>query len=131
MYGYLASLNCAFTVLIVYQTLLPTTVPKLQSSIGLHNMLTPLITFSLVPSGFASLYKRVTSLSVSLSGLATNVTSIDDLRFAATVSNTGSEPARILKYGTMLDDILPSRSFTVTKGGEFVPFTGIKVGHLW
>ncbi|PBK96060.1 hypothetical protein ARMGADRAFT_1077571 [Armillaria gallica] len=50
----------------------------------------------------------------------------DELKFAATVSNTVSEPARILKYGTILDDILPTPSFTLTKNGESVPFTGTK-----
>ncbi|KAK0436119.1 Metalloprotease, partial [Armillaria borealis] len=85
------------------------------------------ITLSLALSGFASPYKRATSLSVSLSGPATNVTIIDDLRFTAIVSNTGSQPARILKYGTILADILPTRSFTVTKDGETVPLTGIKL----
>ncbi|PBK85222.1 zincin, partial [Armillaria gallica] len=43
---------------------------------------------------------------------------------------TGSEPARILKYGTVLGDILPTRSFTLTKDGETVPFTGIKARGL-
>ncbi|SJL15566.1 uncharacterized protein ARMOST_19067 [Armillaria ostoyae] len=90
-------------------------------------MLTSLITLSLALSGFASPYKRSTSLSVSLSGPATNITSIDALKFTATVSNTGSKAAKILKYGTILDDILPTRSFTVTKDGETVPFTGIKL----
>ncbi|PBK61723.1 hypothetical protein ARMSODRAFT_1062717 [Armillaria solidipes] len=47
-------------------------------------MFTSLITLSLVLSGFASPYKRATSLSVSLSGPATNVTSIDDLKFTVT-----------------------------------------------
>ncbi|KAK0196240.1 Metalloprotease [Armillaria mellea] len=89
-------------------------------------MLTSLITLSLALSTFASPYKRDAGLSVSLSGPASNVTSIDDLKFTATVTNTGSESVKILKYGTILDDSLPTQSFTVTNGGETVNFTGIK-----
>ncbi|KAK0196181.1 Metalloprotease [Armillaria mellea] len=91
-------------------------------------MLTSLITLALALSTFASPHlKRDASLSVSLSGPASNVTSIDDLKFTATVANTGSESMKILKYGTILDDMLPTQSFTVTKGGETVNFTGIKI----
>ncbi|KAK0439072.1 Metalloprotease [Desarmillaria tabescens] len=90
-------------------------------------MLTSLIVLSLTLYGFTSPLKRDASLSVSLSGPASNITSIDDLKFTATVSNTGSESVKILKYGTILDDILPTRSFNVTKDGVAVPFTGIKL----
>ncbi|KAK0492380.1 Metalloprotease [Armillaria luteobubalina] len=90
-------------------------------------MLTSLIILGFILSGFASPFKRATSLIVSLTGPATNITSIDDLKFTAIVFNTGSEPVRILKYGTILDDILPTRSLTVTKDRQTVPFTGIKL----
>ncbi|KAK0441457.1 Metalloprotease [Desarmillaria tabescens] len=90
-------------------------------------MLIALITLCLALSAFASPYKRDGGLTVSLSGPAMNVTSVDDLKFTATVANTGSESLKILKYGTILDDILPTRSFTITKDGETVPFTGIKL----
>ncbi|KAK0430154.1 Metalloprotease [Desarmillaria tabescens] len=90
-------------------------------------MLTSFITLALTLSAFASPYKRDTILSVSLSGPASDVTSIDDLKFTATVANTGSESVKILKYGTILDDMLPTQSFTVTKDGDTVNFTGIKI----
>ncbi|KAK0201344.1 Metalloprotease [Desarmillaria ectypa] len=90
-------------------------------------MLTALITLSLALSGFASPYQRSAGLSVSLSGPTTNVTSVYELKFTAKVTNAGAESVKILKYGTILDDILPTRSFTVTKNGETVPFTGIKL----
>ncbi|KAK0244905.1 hypothetical protein EDD85DRAFT_932863 [Armillaria nabsnona] len=67
-------------------------------------MLTFLITLSLVLSSFASQCKRVASLSVSLSGPATNVTSIGDLKFTATVTNTGQD----LEVTVSLEDIVDS-----------------------
>ncbi|KAK0441491.1 Metalloprotease [Desarmillaria tabescens] len=90
-------------------------------------MLTSFIALALALSTFASPYKRDAGLSVSLSGPASDVTSIDDLKFTATVANTGSESVKILKYGTIFDDMLPTQSFTVTKDGETVDFTGIKI----
>ncbi|KAK0441495.1 uncharacterized protein EV420DRAFT_1215315, partial [Desarmillaria tabescens] len=80
-----------------------------------------LITLSVAPSGFVSQYKRDGGLTISLSGPVTNVTTVDDLNFTATVANTGSESVKILKCGKILDNILPTRSFTVTKDGETVP----------
>ncbi|KAK0438730.1 uncharacterized protein EV420DRAFT_1486610 [Desarmillaria tabescens] len=90
-------------------------------------MLVALITLGVTPSGFVSQYKRDGGLTISLSGPVTNVTTVDDLKFIATVANTGSESVKILKYGKIVDNILPIRSFTVTKDGETVPFTGIKL----
>ncbi|KAK0438722.1 Metalloprotease [Desarmillaria tabescens] len=90
-------------------------------------MLTSFITLSLALSVLASPYKRDTILSISLSGPASNVTSINNLKFMATVANTGSELVKILKYRMILDDMLPTQSFTVTKDGETVNFTGIKI----
>ncbi|KAK0438721.1 Metalloprotease [Desarmillaria tabescens] len=94
-------------------------------------MLTTLLTLSLTLSAFASPYKRDTSLSVSMSGPASDITSIDDLKFTATVANTGSESLKVFKYGMILDDILPTHSFNVTKDGEIVLFTGVKPIFLW
>lgn len=75
----------------------------------------------------ASPFKRSGSLSIKLSAPAASVGSIDDLKLVAEVTNTGSEDVKVLKYGTVLDDKLPTRVFTVTKDGSSVPFTGIKV----
>ncbi|KAI0751869.1 Metalloprotease [Daedaleopsis nitida] len=70
--------------------------------------------------------KRAPALEVSLSTPA-EVHSIDDLKITATVTNTGSEPLKILKFGTVLDNELPTRSFTVTKDGAAADFTGVKI----
>lgn len=72
--------------------------------------------------------KRAATLSVELSTPASTVSSIADLKIAAAITNTGSEAVKLLKYGTILDDKLPTRSFAITgKDGKSVPFTGIKV----
>ncbi|KAK0236916.1 hypothetical protein EDD85DRAFT_790631 [Armillaria nabsnona] len=90
-------------------------------------MLTSFTTLAFALSALSSPYKRDTILSVSLSGPSTNVTSVDDLKFTATVANAGSESVKILKHRTILDDMLPTQSFTVTGNGETVPFTGVKI----
>lgn len=75
----------------------------------------------------ASPLKRASSLSVSVSG-PSEVTSLDNLVLTATVTNSGDETVKMLKYGTVLDDQLPTRSFKASKNGTAVDFTGIKVG---
>lgn len=72
---------------------------------------------------------RSDGLAVKLVGPASNVHSVDDLVFTAHVTNTGPETVKILKYGTILDS-LPTRSFTVTKNGTDVAFTGVKVNRV-
>ncbi|KAJ7604306.1 Metalloprotease [Mycena polygramma] len=67
------------------------------------------------------------SLSIALSGLASSVNSVADLTLTAAVTNKGAEDITVLKYGTILDADLPTRSFTVTRNGSVVPFTGIKL----
>lgn len=56
-----------------------------------------------------------------------NVSSLDDLKITATVVNTGSDEVRILKYNTILDSEIPTRSFYVKKDDSTVNFTGIAV----
>ncbi|RXW23119.1 hypothetical protein EST38_g2728 [Candolleomyces aberdarensis] len=73
------------------------------------------------------LEKRAEGLTVELSTSASSISSIQDLKVVATVTNTGTEPVRLLKYGTVLDDKLPTKSFVVSKDGQAVPFTGVKV----
>ncbi|KAK0189988.1 hypothetical protein F5146DRAFT_647057 [Armillaria mellea] len=75
---------------------------------------------------FARPYKRSDGLTVDISGPGSRVSSIEDLRFTATVTNTNAGDVRVLKYGTVLDG-LPSRSFSVTKDGVPVDFTGVKL----
>ncbi|KAI9060880.1 Metalloprotease [Trametes sanguinea] len=70
--------------------------------------------------------KRAPALEVSLTA-PTDVHSIDDIKVTAAVTNTGSEALKVLKYGTVLDSELPTRSFTVSKDGAVADFTGIKL----
>ena len=70
------------------------------------------------------------ALDVSLSTPSNRVASASDLRIVATVKNTGDEDLKILKYGTVLDSEHPTRSFTVSKDGKDVPFTGTTVCAL-
>ena len=53
--------------------------------------------------------------------------SIEDIKVLASVTNAGSEDVKVLKYGTVLDWELPTRSFTITKDGMTANFTGIKM----
>ncbi len=87
----------------------------------------PLVALSLLGVALASPFRRAENLKVSVAGPSGAVDSIDDLKFTASVTNTGSEAVKILKYGTILDGKLPTRSFTVTKDGKEVTFTGVKV----
>ncbi|KAJ7133283.1 hypothetical protein C8R44DRAFT_611296 [Mycena epipterygia] len=66
-------------------------------------------------------------LSVALSSPSSSVHSIRDLTLSAAVTNNGAEDIKVLKYGTILDADLPTRSFTVTRNDTVVPFTGVKL----
>jgi len=87
----------------------------------------PLVALTLLGVALASPFRRAENLKVSVAGPSGAVNSVDDLKFTASVTNTGSEAVKILKYGTILDGKLPTRSFTVTKDGKEVAFTGIKM----
>ncbi|KAJ7063891.1 Metalloprotease [Mycena amicta] len=71
--------------------------------------------------------QRTGGLFVAISTPKANLGSIDSLVLTAAVTNNGPEDVRVLKYGTVLDADLPTRSFTVTRDGTVVPFTGIKL----
>lgn len=43
------------------------------------------------------------------------------------MTNTGSEAVKVIKYGTVLDSDLPTRSFKISKDGVAADFTGIKL----
>ncbi|EEB97160.1 hypothetical protein MPER_03572 [Moniliophthora perniciosa FA553] len=81
----------------------------------------------LASAAFASPMKRSSGLTVDVAGPAGAVNDVDQLKFTATIKNTGSEDVKILKYGTILDGSLPTRSFSVTKDGKDVSFTGVKL----
>ncbi|RPD55117.1 Metalloprotease [Lentinus tigrinus ALCF2SS1-7] len=70
--------------------------------------------------------KRAPALEVSVTA-PTEVHSIDDIKVTAAVTNTGSEDVKVLKFGTVLDNHYPTRSFTVSKDGLVANFTGIKL----
>ena len=89
-----------------------------------------LICLTLAAVALATPYKRAEGLVVEVSPPAASVNSVNDLTFTASVKNTGSDAVKILKYGTILDEKLPTKSFTVTKDGAAVPFTGIKVYYV-
>ncbi|KAF8650953.1 hypothetical protein AX16_005018 [Volvariella volvacea WC 439] len=75
----------------------------------------------------ASPARRFDGITVEVSGPST-VASVDDLVFTAAVTNNGAETVKVLKFGTILDEQLPTRSFTVTaEDGQVVPFTGVKL----
>ena len=93
-----------------------------------------MFSLSLVTLGLATIgaYAKPTvratgGLEVSLSTPADKVKSVSDLRVVATVKNVGDQDLRVLKFGTVLDNGSPTRSFVVTKDGEEAPFTGVKV----
>jgi len=87
----------------------------------------PLIVLAAAASGtLATPYKRADALAVEITSPGESIKSVDGLKFTASVTNTGSEAVKVLKYGTVLDS-LPTRSFTVTKDGSAVDFEGVKV----
>lgn len=86
----------------------------------------PLVALTLFGIALANPIKRAENLEVAVTGPASSVKSIDDLKFTSTVTNTGAEAVKVLKYGTILDD-LPTRSFKVTKDGQDVEFKGVKM----
>ncbi|KAI0686138.1 Metalloprotease [Earliella scabrosa] len=75
---------------------------------------------------FATPTKRAPALEVSLTA-PSEVHSITDIKVTAAVTNTGSEAIKVLKFGTVLDDQFPTRSFSVSKDGVAANFTGIKM----
>ncbi|KIM29274.1 hypothetical protein M408DRAFT_68091 [Serendipita vermifera MAFF 305830] len=75
----------------------------------------------------ASPLKRAPGLVVSLSAVESTIESIDNIALVATVENTSSDDIKVIKYGTVLDSELPTRSFIVSKGDSELSFTGVKV----
>ncbi|KAF8165905.1 Metalloprotease [Crassisporium funariophilum] len=89
-------------------------------------LLTSLVSLALIASSLATPHKRAEGIVVELSA-SSPVSSLSELKFTALVKNTGAEAIKILNYGTILDEKLPTKSFVVTKDGKAVPFTGIKL----
>ncbi|KAK7469978.1 hypothetical protein VKT23_001414 [Stygiomarasmius scandens] len=70
--------------------------------------------------------KRYNGLDIKLTSASPSVNSIEDLVLTTEVTNTGTEAVKVLKYSTILDS-LPTRSFSVSKNGTDVAFTGVKI----
>ncbi|TFL00251.1 Deuterolysin metalloprotease family-domain-containing protein [Pterulicium gracile] len=85
----------------------------------------PLAFLALAAGALASPMKRESGLVVSVTAKDAKVQSIADLALSATVKNTGSEDVKILNFATIFDADRLTRSFTITKDGAEVPFTGI------
>ncbi|KAL1742755.1 hypothetical protein HDZ31DRAFT_42548 [Schizophyllum fasciatum] len=83
-------------------------------------------TLGLASTAAAGPFRRSSALSIDVSA-PESITSLDDMSVVATVTNTGSEPVKVLKAGSVLDDKLPTRSFFVKKGDIKVDFSGVKV----
>jgi deuterolysin len=89
----------------------------------------PFLALGLASFAAASPMKRSTAapgLAVTLSH-PSSVSAIGDLTVTASVKNTGSEAVKVLKYGTVLDDLAPTKSFSVAKDGKEVQFKGLKL----
>jgi len=86
-----------------------------------------LVVSALASISLASPFKRANGLAVEVFGPGASISSVDELKFTATVTNSGSEDVKALKYGTILDN-RPTRSFSVTKDGSDIDFQGVKVG---
>ncbi|KAL0062453.1 hypothetical protein AAF712_010665 [Marasmius tenuissimus] len=63
-------------------------------------------------------------VKVSVNAVSSSVSSIDDIILTAVVSNPSDKDVRVLAFNNLLDD-RPTRSFSVTKDGKKVTFTGI------
>ena len=90
--------------------------------------------FSLLTLGLAIIgaYANLTirapdGLEASLSTPADKVSSASEIRVIATVKNVGDKDLKVVRFGSVLDNKRPTRSFIVTKDGKEVPFTGIEV----
>ncbi|KAK7037401.1 hypothetical protein VNI00_011151 [Paramarasmius palmivorus] len=81
---------------------------------------------ALASTALATPLKRAEGLSVKVTGPSSSVSSVKDLKFTAEVTNNGAEAVKVLKYGTVLDS-LPTRSFAVSKDGNPVAFSGVKL----
>ncbi|KAI3614798.1 deuterolysin m35 metalloprotease [Moniliophthora roreri] len=93
---------------------------------SLNMLFSATLVAAIAGSALATPLKRADSLSVKVTGPSGSVNSVKDLKFTAEVTNNGAEPVKVLKYGTVLDS-LPTRSFTVTKDGQPVKFSGVKL----
>jgi deuterolysin len=73
--------------------------------------------------------RRAEGLTVSIEA-PDQISSLDDLQLTAKVVNTGADEVRVLKFNTVLESDIPTRSFHVNKDGAAVNFTGIAVSFL-
>ncbi|KAJ7669969.1 Metalloprotease [Mycena polygramma] len=65
------------------------------------------------------------ALTIVLSASHNLVDSIADILLTAAVTNSGTKDITVIKYGTILDAAQGTRSFTVTRDGTPILFTGV------
>ncbi|TRM67381.1 Deuterolysin metalloprotease family-domain-containing protein [Schizophyllum amplum] len=83
-------------------------------------------TLGLASTAVAGPYRRAPTLSIDVTA-PESAKSVDEMTVTAIVTNTGSEPVKVLKAGSVLDSDLPTRSFFVNKGDSKVDFSGVKI----
>ena len=69
----------------------------------------------------------VGDLKVSVKALQTDVDSIDDIVISAIVTNPTDRDIRVFAKNNVLDGSTTTTSFTVSKDGKYLLFTGIQV----
>ena len=69
----------------------------------------------------------VDDLKVSVKALQTDVDSIDDIVISAIVTNPTDRDIRVFAKNNVLDGSTTTTSFTVSKDGKDLLFTGIQV----
>ncbi|KAJ7659618.1 hypothetical protein DFH06DRAFT_1402691 [Mycena polygramma] len=92
-----------------------------------HKMfVSPLATLFFATAACAALNTQA-QINVVVSSSHSTADSIADVLLTAAVTNNGMQEIKVVKYGTILDAELRTRSFTVTRNGSPVPFTGERV----
>lgn len=92
-----------------------------------------LLTFAAVYLGLAGhivatpLKRDAPTLVISTSTTTPNTGSTNEIEILVKVENTSDQNVKVLKHGSVLDNKLPTQSFTVTQGDQPVAFTGISI----
>ncbi|KAJ7669961.1 hypothetical protein DFH06DRAFT_1372504 [Mycena polygramma] len=85
----------------------------------------PLSALLFATAALAALSNHKPALTVVLSASNNVVDSIADVLLTAAVTNNGTKDITVIKYGTILDAVQGTRSFTVTRDGAPILFTGV------
>ncbi|KAJ6481543.1 hypothetical protein C8R47DRAFT_1134745 [Mycena vitilis] len=87
----------------------------------------PLAALFFATAACATALNAPAPITVVVSSSHSTADSIADVLLTAAVTNNGKQDIKLVKYGTILDAELRTRSFTVTRDGSPVPFTGERV----